>query len=184
MRCGRSADEWSRGVDCDERSRCDGHFCCRYRHYAGGFVRTGLGDADAAPRPAVRPSDVGLHKCCERHQIPPPQAGYWAKKAVGKAPQRPPLTPVADLRLRTIRFGRRNPSQVKDESPKSYAYFDAELYRLAKIEAAAGAPVKVPETLRSPHPIVVRTRAGLIEAARRPNYRNDPIYHAHSGRPK
>ncbi len=46
-------------------------------------------------------SDVGLAKTCERHQIPRPPVGYWAKKQVGKAPPRPALpnlhTPGLDV---------------------------------------------------------------------------------------
>ncbi|MBF9018634.1 MULTISPECIES: hypothetical protein [unclassified Oceanispirochaeta] len=36
-------------------------------------------------------SDVALAKTCKKLQIPRPPLGYWAKRAVGKAPQRPKL---------------------------------------------------------------------------------------------
>ena len=38
-------------------------------------------------------SDVGLAKACRKNGIPTPPVGYWAKKAHGKAPARPPLPP-------------------------------------------------------------------------------------------
>lgn len=38
-------------------------------------------------------SDVGLAKSCRKNGIPTPPVGYWAKKAHGKAPARPPLPP-------------------------------------------------------------------------------------------
>ena len=31
-------------------------------------------------------SDVGLRKLCDRHHIPTPPRGYWAKQGFGKAP--------------------------------------------------------------------------------------------------
>lgn len=39
-------------------------------------------------------SDNGLRKICIGMDIPLPKAGHWAKLAVGKAPQRPPLLPT------------------------------------------------------------------------------------------
>jgi hypothetical protein len=36
-------------------------------------------------------SDVALAKACRRLKVPLPGVGYWAKKRVGKAPDRPPL---------------------------------------------------------------------------------------------
>jgi hypothetical protein len=38
-------------------------------------------------------SDVGLSKSCRKNGIPTPPVGYWAKRAHGKAPPRPPLPP-------------------------------------------------------------------------------------------
>jgi hypothetical protein len=36
-------------------------------------------------------SDVGLRKACHRHDVPTPPAGWWAKRAYGKATPIPPL---------------------------------------------------------------------------------------------
>lgn len=36
-------------------------------------------------------SDRGLGKLCERHGIPTPPRGYWAKVAAGQKPKKPPL---------------------------------------------------------------------------------------------
>jgi hypothetical protein len=58
-------------------------------------------------------SDVGLAKACKRHQIPRPPVGYWAQKAVGKAPERPPLPVVVDPKLQTVEFAP-GPSRPKE----------------------------------------------------------------------
>lgn len=47
-------------------------------------------------------SDVGLAKLCDRHEIPKPPVGYWAKLEVGKAPPRPPLLAASAPTLETI----------------------------------------------------------------------------------
>jgi hypothetical protein len=36
-------------------------------------------------------SDVALAKTCRRHIIPVPARGYWRRKEIGRAPERPPL---------------------------------------------------------------------------------------------
>ncbi len=56
-------------------------------------------------------SDVGLAKACKRNNIPRPPVGYWAKKAVGKAPRRTPLPPMNDGDAKPITF-------LPDEKPK------------------------------------------------------------------
>src|SRR5579862_1226529 len=40
-------------------------------------------------------SGNGLAKICRRLEVPVPDRGYWALKAVGRAPARPPLPPPA-----------------------------------------------------------------------------------------
>ena len=47
-------------------------------------------------------SDVGLAKTCQRHNIPKPPPGYWAKKRHGKIVRRRSLPPCDDPALATI----------------------------------------------------------------------------------
>lgn len=50
-------------------------------------------------------SDAGLKKACDRHQVPTPPRGYWAKLKAGHKPKQVPLSPVTDTRLDRIRLG-------------------------------------------------------------------------------
>lgn len=55
-------------------------------------------------------SDVGLRKVCARMDIPVPQLGYWAKKRVGRAPDRPDLPAhrgPTNIRIHPEKYNRR-----------------------------------------------------------------------------
>src|SRR5690242_7626806 len=41
-------------------------------------------------------SDVGLRKICQKHRVPTPPAGHWAKKAYGKRVTTRPLPDIAN----------------------------------------------------------------------------------------
>jgi len=45
-------------------------------------------------------SGAGLRKLCLRNGVPVPPRGHWAKAAVGRATERPPLPPKAQQRHR------------------------------------------------------------------------------------
>lgn len=95
-------------------------------------------------------SGRGLGKLCERHRIPTPPRGYWAKKQHGKEVKRaklPKLTPDEED-LTIIRVGRRPSELPLDDGEK--ALIDAENQENRAIE--------VPPQLSEPHPIVRRTR--------------------------
>jgi hypothetical protein len=93
-------------------------------------------------------SGRGLGKICSRFEIPVPPRGYWARLAAGKHVTRAPLpTAKAD-----------HPSEIWIQpSPESPA---AALPEQVKEELTAVLQnrdqIQVPETLRSPHPIVER----------------------------
>jgi hypothetical protein len=93
-------------------------------------------------------SGRGLGKICSRFEIPVPPRGYWAKLAAGKHVTRIPFpTAKSDV-----------PSEILIQpSPESPA---APLPEQVRAEVAAVLEVRdqfqVPETLRSPHPIVKR----------------------------
>lgn len=113
-------------------------------------------------------SDVAIAKACRKHEIPKPPPGYWAQLAVGKAPARPPLPPLADPKLQTITFSPpADQASMPDDAktPEAFAihFRSPELTEhLERIRS--GLPSwEVPATLRSASPAVVAT----IEALRR-----------------
>ena len=124
-------------------------------------------------------SDVGLAKACRRHNIPTPKAGHWAKKRHGKIVRRISLPPCDDSALATITFGRSNEAAVSEKPPAppplASTFFDPELGRLAEIEARGEEPIIVPDALRSPHPLVERTREGLIAASKDKSYHHELV---------
>ncbi len=116
-------------------------------------------------------SDVGLAKACKRHHIPRPPLGYWAKKAVGKAPPRPPLPVLIDPKLQTVTL---NPTLPRPSAPISAGDLpspppaatplaDPEIAAAFQRFIEACPDIKVPASLRDPLPLVTAT----LEALRR-----------------
>ena len=96
-------------------------------------------------------SDVGLAKVCTRHQVPRPSLGYWAKKQHGKEGPRPALPAIDDPKLQIVVLTGCPASEASGESER-YAE-DDEINALIIAELKAPA-VEVPDSLRSPHPLV------------------------------
>ena len=116
-------------------------------------------------------SDVGLAKLCRRHQIPTPKPGHWAKKRHGKIVRRTPLPPSDDS---VITFSYTDTPTPKPPKPSlASTFFDPELGRQAEIEAKGS--IVVPDSLRSPHLLVERTRDGLIAASKDKGYHREPV---------
>lgn len=90
-------------------------------------------------------SDVGLAKICDRHDIPRPPRGYWAKLAYGKAEERPSLPEIVRDELEEVRIFRQSFLEA-DESD---------------VAPAKASKVIVPEALVSPHPLIAATRKYL-----------------------
>src|SRR5688572_19124977 len=104
-------------------------------------------------------SGRGLAKLCERHDIPVPERGWWAKTAAGQNVERAPLRPATNPYLETIQL------YVREDfrhwmSAEELAMFER---RLAE-EKAAAAPV-VPTTDDSRHPVIVGSRRKLRNSA-------------------
>jgi hypothetical protein len=59
-------------------------------------------------------SDRGLAKTCQRHLVPVPSRGYWAKINAGQAVKRTPLRKVENTALHTVHIGGR---QLSTPSP-------------------------------------------------------------------
>jgi hypothetical protein len=104
-------------------------------------------------------SDVGLAKTCTRLDIPRPSYGYWARKSAGGDVERTPLPACDTPSLQKITF---TPDEPKTEETDDFC--DAEIRTLVEQEKAA-APIVVADSLRSPHPLVARTRDALADAA-------------------
>ncbi len=47
---------------------------------------------------------TALKKTCDRHRIPTPERGYWAKLEHGKRVQKQPLPPMAERHLAVVRI--------------------------------------------------------------------------------
>src|SRR5437868_12844256 len=71
-------------------------------------------------------SGRGLAKLCERHDIPVPERGWWAKTTAGHRVDRTPLRPANNLYLETVQV------YVREDfrswlSPEELAAFDQRL---------------------------------------------------------
>jgi hypothetical protein len=116
-----------------------------------------------------RISGRGLGKLCERHGIPVPARGYWARKAAGQKVKRPALVELSDSKSPEITIDLRLPApplNVADaETPPSPT---REFYerQLAEIEV-----LPVPPRLQKPHAIIegwLKQEAIDRESARAP----------------
>jgi hypothetical protein len=85
-------------------------------------------------------SDVGLAKVCQKHNIPRPPVGYWAKSGVGQHVEQTPLPTLDDDALQEIHFFRKQ-------------FFDS-----GSELTGEKITVEVPERLSQPHSLVDQTR--------------------------
>jgi len=106
--------------------------------------------------PTLGLSDVGLAKVCDRHKIPRPPRGYWAKLESGKKVRKPRLPEIKDEQLATVVIN--PPVQGIGRGTRSVG--DKKTDVLA---------VEVPETVTKPHPLVKATRGAIRRT--KPDYR-------------
>jgi hypothetical protein len=98
-------------------------------------------------------SDRGLSKLCDRHGIPVPPRGYWARRKAGKTAIRPPLIEINRAQTEPSLQIRKGPQTSSKGDPRSAADpFEALLQQL---RAEVGC-IKAEQTLARPHPIVAR----------------------------
>jgi hypothetical protein len=97
-------------------------------------------------------SNVGLGKACRRHDIPVPPRGYWARKAAGQEPRRPPLPPAKDGDESVTLLGSERPDAPSDERERA-------VHPLIAFELEAQNKIAVPEDLRVKHPAIAQTKA-------------------------
>jgi len=108
-------------------------------------------------------SDVGLAKICDRHRVPTPQRGYWAKKEAGKKVKQTIFVKVDDPLLDRIVI---NPSH--DSIPEPVR----EVIEKRRAERKASRPVQLkailtPSTIEpvtEPHPAIRATALVLRRA--------------------
>ncbi len=100
-------------------------------------------------------SDRGLAKLCERHRIPAPGRGYWAKKAAGHRVSKAslPALPTAPATLDAVILGPRVRAPVTTASEI--------LTRQSGFEGARGNLIVVAGSLRGAHPLVRQTADSL-----------------------
>lgn len=129
-------------------------------------------------------SGAGLAKICDSYGIPRPPVGYWVKKANGKVVRRYSLPPCYDPDYATITIDRTVQSRRDDakDNPRPLAstFFDSEIGELAEHEAKEHEPIKVSDSLRSPHLLVKRTQQGLIASTKDRTCDHDPVFWARS----
>jgi hypothetical protein len=102
-------------------------------------------------------SDRGLAKICERNGIPVPPRGYWAKKAAGRKPTRPPLldlggersVPAIEINSHWQSIRAEQKTEQSDTTTNPYrVLFERELQEIK--------PIVVSGALRNPHPVIAK----------------------------
>lgn len=111
-------------------------------------------------------SGNGLAKICDREDIPyPPRGYYWAKHAVGKAPNQTPLPKSGSARSITIR-----PTPL----PLPPVGLPPEVQQQADKARASESTLVVPERLLKPHAVIASWLAEHEEKKRRARNERDP----------
>jgi hypothetical protein len=101
-------------------------------------------------------SDRGLAKLCERHGIPVPPRGYWAKHAAGRSVKRPPLLSLEPARPEPSIFVSKRATHAhgQPESATEPALaLPEEIQEAIDRENSPEHRVTVAEALRNPHRI-------------------------------
>jgi hypothetical protein len=105
-------------------------------------------------------SGRGLGKLCERHDIPVPPRGWWAKKAAGHRVKQAPLPAAPPGTATRMTFTVRAPEGTP-ESPR-----EPESHPLILYERLEENKIEVPEELPLTDPLVVKTRRLLNKSKR------------------
>lgn len=96
-------------------------------------------------------SDRGLAKLCDRHAIPTPPRGYWAKKQAGRKVAKAPLLELEGSRIRDdyaiATFKAPKPKTNDPDAPDPLLAF----WREQRDEIGE---IKVARTLANPHPLI------------------------------
>lgn len=104
-------------------------------------------------------SGRGLAKLCERHGIPVPERGWWAKTAAGQNVEKTPLRPATNPYLETIQL------YVREDFRHWLSAEELAMFEQRLAEEKAAATLVVPTTDDSRHPVIVGSRRKLRNAA-------------------
>jgi hypothetical protein len=122
-------------------------------------------------------SGRGLGKLCERHGVPVPPRGYWAKKVAGKRVVRPPLIEIEAGSGSEISISIRPRCEMQSVSAGVATETVADPFKEVWEGLVAEArEVRIPTTLSSPHRIV----AAWIEEDRQRS--RSPIWSTNSSK--
>lgn len=91
-------------------------------------------------------SDRGLAKICERHAIPTPPRGYWAKREAGRKVRQTPLPDAKES----------SPEQITIDPPPPPSESELAAQAAAKERETEIGPIEIPETMRGLHPLVAK----------------------------
>lgn len=118
-------------------------------------------------------SDRGLAKTCARMRVPVPSRGYWALKAVGRAPKREPLPelpPNSSLTPTQITLREVSEAEAMQSTAAEAPQLPEPVALQAAYEADPKNRISVPATLRTPHRLVQQTLESLrAESERAPD---------------
>lgn len=117
-------------------------------------------------------SDVMVGKVCKAFNIPKPYLGYWAKLEHGKMAKRTPLPKTDDPELQTLTFQKWPKCEATEPMPAPEPKYDADIRDLLNT-ARSLSLLKVPDSLSSPHPLVVAARI-RIKIDRIPFWKQTP----------
>lgn len=109
----------------------------------------------------LRLSGRGLGKLCERHGIPVPPRGYWAKKGAGKQVKQPPLPAPSSYTATTLWFVVPDSRDAPDTSGD-----DPGIHPLIAFEQQADHHVAVPDDLAIVDERLQKTQQLLAKAKR------------------
>lgn len=103
-------------------------------------------------------SDVALHKICDKHRVPAPGRGYWAKLAAGKPVQKAAFREIGDQALNRI--------EIVGAHHRSLPQSVIEAHARAKAEIKKPVPALTPNVMvsGSPHPLLEPMRQKLLKA--------------------
>ncbi len=108
-------------------------------------------------------SDVGLTKICDRHRVPTPPRGYWAKKEAGKQVKQPLFAEAADPILNRIEI-----TASRDRLPEPVRkILDQRRAERKQLRAARPKAVMQPAPftpVAEPHPAIRATAKSLRSA--------------------
>ena len=104
-------------------------------------------------------SDVGLAKICDRHRVPKPPRGYWAKKEAGKRVKQTIFVEVDDPLLDHIIIEAHD--RIPEPARKIIAQRRAERKAARPARSEGTATPAETESITDPHPAILGHRVSL-----------------------